>query len=239
MHVLLPKPLHGWRAFVGEVAIIVLGVLIALGFGQLAQAWNDQSNSREARKAIQAEIAGDLGALSQRALTEDCIARRLDEISAHLDSVVDGEVNSPVTWLGKPQQWDMDTFRWDAASQSGRVSLLPVAEQSNYSDIYGVLKSIGVAELDEQRLWAQLRSLEGQRRISANMVDTLRLVVSQARYSDYQIRLLYGEGLDEARTMGITPVVDPRFPARRSVCIPIRTPRAEGLKILNYRFGAP
>ena len=31
MHFHLPKPLHGWREFVGEVAIIVLGVLIALG----------------------------------------------------------------------------------------------------------------------------------------------------------------------------------------------------------------
>jgi len=36
MHIPLPKPLHGWRAFVGEVGIIVLGVLIALAFGQLA-----------------------------------------------------------------------------------------------------------------------------------------------------------------------------------------------------------
>ena len=31
MHLHLPKPLHGWRAFVGEVGIIVIGVLIALG----------------------------------------------------------------------------------------------------------------------------------------------------------------------------------------------------------------
>ena len=31
MHFHLPKPLHGWREFAGEVGIIVLGVLIALG----------------------------------------------------------------------------------------------------------------------------------------------------------------------------------------------------------------
>jgi uncharacterized membrane protein YraQ (UPF0718 family) len=29
MHFHLPKPLHGWREFKGEVGIIVLGVLIA------------------------------------------------------------------------------------------------------------------------------------------------------------------------------------------------------------------
>ena len=37
MHVQLPKPLHGWRAFVGEVGIIVIGVLIALGAQQIAE----------------------------------------------------------------------------------------------------------------------------------------------------------------------------------------------------------
>jgi hypothetical protein len=31
MHFRLPKPLHGWREFVGEVGIIVIGVRIALG----------------------------------------------------------------------------------------------------------------------------------------------------------------------------------------------------------------
>jgi hypothetical protein len=31
MHFHLPKPLHGWREFAGEVGIIVVGVLIARG----------------------------------------------------------------------------------------------------------------------------------------------------------------------------------------------------------------
>lgn len=35
MHIHLPKPLHGWREFLAEVGIIVLGVLIALGAEQL------------------------------------------------------------------------------------------------------------------------------------------------------------------------------------------------------------
>ena len=38
MRVHLPKPLHGWRQLAGEVGIIVLGVLIALGFEQLVEA---------------------------------------------------------------------------------------------------------------------------------------------------------------------------------------------------------
>jgi hypothetical protein len=37
MHVHLLEPLHGWRAFAGEVGVIVLGVLIALGAQQLGR----------------------------------------------------------------------------------------------------------------------------------------------------------------------------------------------------------
>jgi hypothetical protein len=33
----LPKPLHGWREFAGEVGIIVIGVLIALGAEQVVE----------------------------------------------------------------------------------------------------------------------------------------------------------------------------------------------------------
>lgn len=38
MHFHLPKPLHGWREFAGEVGIVVFGVLIALGAEQVVGA---------------------------------------------------------------------------------------------------------------------------------------------------------------------------------------------------------
>ena len=44
MRVKLPKPLHGWREFAGEVGVVVLGVLIALA----AQ----QADSAHARLAV-------------------------------------------------------------------------------------------------------------------------------------------------------------------------------------------
>jgi hypothetical protein len=37
MHFHLPKPLHGWRELLGEVGIIVIGVLIALGAEQVVE----------------------------------------------------------------------------------------------------------------------------------------------------------------------------------------------------------
>jgi isocitrate dehydrogenase len=48
----LPKPLHGWREFVGEVGIIVLGVLIALGAEQVAETIHGLVEAKYARQAI-------------------------------------------------------------------------------------------------------------------------------------------------------------------------------------------
>ena len=48
MHVHYPKPLHGWREFGGEVGVIVLGVLIALGAQQLMSDWQWRNDVRDA-----------------------------------------------------------------------------------------------------------------------------------------------------------------------------------------------
>lgn len=50
MHFRLPKPLHGWRTFVGEVGIIVLGVLIALGAEQAAQTAHQRHEGEQANR---------------------------------------------------------------------------------------------------------------------------------------------------------------------------------------------
>ena len=57
MHVHLPKPLHGWRAFVGEVGIIVIAVLIALAAEQAVEALHWRNEAREFRRAVDREEA--------------------------------------------------------------------------------------------------------------------------------------------------------------------------------------
>ena len=52
MHFHLPKPLHGWREFVGEVGIIVLGVLIALGAEQVIDNLHSRNEVKQTRQAL-------------------------------------------------------------------------------------------------------------------------------------------------------------------------------------------
>src|SRR5579864_6608426 len=81
MHFHLPKPLHGWREFVGEVAIIVLGVLIALGAEQAVQSieWSHKVDAAAADMNNELS-AGDGPQAYGRLAMHDCVAKKLDSL---------------------------------------------------------------------------------------------------------------------------------------------------------------
>jgi hypothetical protein len=82
MHFHLPKPLHGWRAFVGEVGIIVVGVLIALGAEQGVEAVRWHERADEARERLRAEVGHEFLLLEERKSVYDCIDKQLSAIEA-------------------------------------------------------------------------------------------------------------------------------------------------------------
>jgi hypothetical protein len=63
MHFHLPKPLHGWREFVGEVGIIVIGILIALGAEQVVETVHHRSQVHEMTDKLHAESVENRSAL--------------------------------------------------------------------------------------------------------------------------------------------------------------------------------
>jgi hypothetical protein len=83
MQVQVPKPLHGWRAFAGEVGVIVLGVLIAIALGQIVDEihWNGQV--ADARALMSQDMARSNRSFAFRVAAHDCVGARLgalDEI---------------------------------------------------------------------------------------------------------------------------------------------------------------
>ena len=94
MHFHLPKPLHGWREFVGEVGIIVLGVLIALGAEQAVEGVHDRFVAGESRHNVREEVAFNLGFWRSRLEQSPCIASRLSQLSKIVErgTVTKGDV---------------------------------------------------------------------------------------------------------------------------------------------------
>jgi len=86
MHFHLPKPLHGWREFVGEVAIIVLGVLIALGAEQVVQTVHERGELARILGALRGELADDRARWEDMRLQDPCTVSRMDAIDNWLRS---------------------------------------------------------------------------------------------------------------------------------------------------------
>jgi hypothetical protein len=101
MHFHLPKPLHGWREFAGEVGIIVIGVLIALGAEQLVEAAHRQREGVQAEGTIRDEIELNLGRLQSRRAIHSCVNRRIEDIQALLDSAASNPDITTPTWIGR------------------------------------------------------------------------------------------------------------------------------------------
>src|SRR5207302_6541644 len=80
MHFHLPKPLHGWRALVGEVGIIVIGVLIALGAEQIVEALHWRSEVAQLRAAMRTELSIDRARTETNLAQDPCMLARLDAI---------------------------------------------------------------------------------------------------------------------------------------------------------------
>ena len=84
MHFHLPKPLHGWREFVGEIAIIVVGVLIALGAEQLVEDWHWRHRAEATADTLKSEIFGHYAQAAEFAVTAPCLDRQLQILSQRL-----------------------------------------------------------------------------------------------------------------------------------------------------------
>jgi hypothetical protein len=233
-----PRPLHGWRAFAGEVGIIVLGVLIALGAEQVAEKLHERSEGKQANAAIRAELEYNLARLRSRLTIRPCVEHRIAEIQQLLDGQQSQpEIKTP-SWVGRPQFWTMETSRWQAESQAARGALINPGELSGYSQMHAWMENLASEMGIEQADWAKLRTLEHLRRLDATAAYDLNVTLQDARYRNWRISLQTTQLSDLARSLGLKAVRND-FPASRSICLPMDTPRAQAMRQSKFPFGEP
>jgi hypothetical protein len=238
MHVHLPKPLHGWRAFVGEVGIIVVGVLIALSAEQLVEAAHERAKSVQAEAAIRDELGFNLGRLKSRMNIHGCVVRRIGEIQTLLDKAADQPHLATPRWIGRPQYWTFATSRWQAESQAGSAAVVDPARLSSYAIMYARMQDMLEEMTFEQSDWARLRTLENVRRLDAAAAFEMNETLHDARYRDWRLALVTSQLLDMANSLRLRSIAN-TTPASPSVCLPMTTSRAEANRVSVWPFGEP
>lgn len=189
MHFHLPKPLHGWRAFAGEVGVIVLGVLIALGFGQLAETIHEGTIAAEAREAIRAEVRENLWWIDRRAELEPCIKIMLGNMNTLLVRSRTQQATSMMRIVDFPAHSKMTSLRWDTNSQAGRASLFSSEEQRLLGNMYYTTEEYRQSQALEEAVWAKMGFVEGLAHFTTADVHDLSMLLAEARYRDLIARL--------------------------------------------------
>jgi len=200
----LPKPLHGWREFVGEVGIIVLGVLIALGAEQVVETINTHRRIRETRTALDVELARDLAAFEWRINQRPCIRPRVDELDRWARSMAAGQTVRLRKEITPPVFFAIHTAVWRASgSDAGQM---PVEAKLNYADMYEAMQSLDEIMRDEQRAWNEASGYEGSKDLTRGELHGVRRAIIDLQ-SDDQILDVFQERLHAvAARLNIRPL---------------------------------
>jgi hypothetical protein len=160
MHFHLPKPLHGWRAFVGEVGIIVIGVLIALGAEQVVEDWHWRSQAKEARAALRSEVRDDdLPQAYARLALAPCLDRQLKDLQTAFDSNMDRSQFAALAKAYRPPARTWDDQAWNAVVATGVLSHGGSDELILWSLPYRLIVVLGPRNRTENEDRINLRSI--------------------------------------------------------------------------------
>lgn len=173
MAIRFPAPLHGWRAFAGEVGTIVLGVLLALGAQEFVQGQHWRSEVKETRQALDAELARDLAAFDYRYRNKACIVERLAELRRWAAGLRSGKALPLKHEIEEPPYFSIRTAAWEITD--GEIaSRIPVKAKLNYAALYDGLRKFDQAKHDESLAWSTLNEYQNATQADASDLRTIR-----------------------------------------------------------------
>lgn len=214
MDVHLPKPLHGWRAFAGEVGVIVLGVLIALAAQQLVESFDWREKVRRAEAAMRLELAEDDGPEAYgRFAIGACLNQQITRIYDGAGHVPPNQLRQWIAAYAPPfRTWDSEAWKAIVASDVG--SHVGPDRLVEWSSMYRIMPSMNDHNEREAQLVTELHDVvppTGE--ITAEDVAMVRRTAGQLKMLNR--RLVRGSELMLARLKNSGTTV--RMPIQREL----------------------
>ena len=201
-----PKPVHGWRDFIKEYAIIVLGVLTALTAEQVAEHFRWQAAVGEGRESLHREMAFDDGYMRDRLLIQPCIDRNIDAMAAMIEAA------SATGRLPKTGQVTLvpgrrlEASQWENERASGALTHFPRDELEVLGRYYAQIDAMRRWDDIEVDAWARLAVLDhGPKRLGEADVAQLRSSIEIARRMQLLTNLNAERVLDWSKSLGVSP----------------------------------
>jgi len=180
MHFHLPKPLHGWREFAGEVGIIVVGVLIALGAEQGVESFTWHRDVRDFRAAVDTELDFNLAAGDHRVRQSPCVERRLAELERWSAAQRSGQGTPLLREIGFPRRINPDTSVWNSRG-ADLPAHVPIQARLAYSDLYDLVANQWELLEGERETWLSLNGFNHASKLGSEDLVRLDELVFRAK----------------------------------------------------------
>jgi hypothetical protein len=204
MRIRLPKPLHGWREFVGEVGIIVLGVLVALGAQQVAETINTHERIAQTRAALDAELSRDLAAFEWRFDYRPCVRSRVAELDRWAKGMAAGEGVKLKKEITPPIYFAINTTVWQASEND--AAQMPVETKLNYASMYAAFGSLDEVMRDEQDAWDAVSGYEDSKDLTREELHSVRSAIIDFQSDDALLDVFQQRLHSQAAKLGIRPL---------------------------------
>lgn len=172
-----PHPIHGWREFLKEYGIIVLGVLTALALQQMVDTLRWAHEIGEARQALGREIAYNIKALRLIAVQDGCVTARLDELTRWAD----GAAPRPEVAGRRPTFFTLSTSAWDVANSGQVVAHFPLDQKLSFAGAYASFDNEREAVAEERTAWVNIVAITADAKLDDADRRELRHAIELAR----------------------------------------------------------
>ena len=172
-----PKPWHGVREFLKEYAIIVVGVLTALGAEQGVEWLHWRYELAEARSVLGREITYNIKALKRMDEQNSCLAGRMDALEAWAS----GTGPRPAMPVRMPLNYVLQTHAWEVANTGQVSSHFPLETKLLYAELFTRFENLRDAISDGRNAWAQIVALANQPKPDAEELRRLREAIGLAK----------------------------------------------------------
>ena len=149
------QPMRGWRVFSGEVGVIVLGVLLALGAQQVVESWQVRQDGAAFRGTINREMAFNVYWLDVRDAQIPCELRKLEALRTWLEQSRTA-ASAPPIYPRPPAVSNAYVGSWNSRDVETYRQLAPAAREK-YAMAYDLLANLEGSIKKQGEQWFALR----------------------------------------------------------------------------------
>jgi hypothetical protein len=195
----LPKPPGNWREFLIEIAVIVIGVGLALGAEELVSDYHANKEVATVQESLNDELSDSLFASLERTKIADCQKRVLDR----LDAVAHQAGSGPIGDIPASPMRLWGSAAWDAAVASGIVEEMPHDDRHAYAQLFSVVRTMKEWNTRERELWAIIRAYERRPPATDDSRHRFAEAVSQLRSLNGVMALAARQFVDTAKPLNL------------------------------------